>query len=315
MRGRCGSRLALLLIASLMTQTADAQQFGVSYLPRALCVTDPYGVPFHNWYGAPVAYNSYFSMSSNGTYSSGYNGATTGYFLGGVPAVASATTPEWIVQRTSVFPINSYYPGAQYPRTYPAPPPTWTPGFGKQQTPPNPQSSIQRETASPRTQDTHIQQVSGALPLLEKERSPDIAAGDSLFRESQYSAAYLCYLAAQREAGDHSEVYFRQAFTLIAMRKYSHAVAKLKRGLQVEPDALQHAATLDEVFGTEGNAADQAKKTEWLDQVSQWAKADARDLDRLFLMGVMLHCERDPRAEEFLNTAAKQARRNQPSSQ
>lgn len=340
---RCCLRFAplWLLIATLMTSAVEAQEFGANYLPRALCVTDPYGVSFHNWYGSPVAFNSYFSTPSNGAYSSGYNGATTGYYMGGVPAVASATTSEWIVQRTSVFPIGAYYPGALYPPLYPqsyplpAPPPPsiWAPRLGQKPAQQNARSTARREphphrAISPtisRKPDVVIQQVSGHLPasdLSQPDSSPpeegassDIATGDRMLREGNYSEAYLCYLAAQRDVGDHSEVYFRQAFALVAMRRYTHAVAKLKKGLQLAPEAIQQAASFDEVLkiDADDNAVSSDRrdmKTEWLAQVRRWVKADARDLDRTLLMGFLLHCDRDPQAAEFLNAATKQAKRN-----
>jgi tetratricopeptide (TPR) repeat protein len=231
-------------------------------------------------------------LSSNGSYSSGYNGATTGYFLGGVPAVASASTSEWTVQRTSVFPINSYYPAAQYPRPYP-PNPGWMPGFGNKQTPTKSQPTDQLQPADlqsaaieqahdarPRfdtsrqldtsiQSDQSIQPVSFAVALPLAEHSPDMAVGDRLFREGKYAEAYLCYLAAQRDIGQHSEIYLRQAFALVAMQKYSHAVAKLKRGFQVEPDAFDRIATFQEAFGADADHADfRAKKREWLEHVS-----------------------------------------------
>ena len=130
--------LALLVSFSLSAQTAEAQQFAFGAAPRALCVTDPYGAAFQTWYGSPVAYNSYFYSSLNSGYSSGNNATTNGYFWGGVPAVASATTPEWIVQRTSVFPINSYSPWSVDPGAYSAP---WAPRIGDQRLPRHSQSA------------------------------------------------------------------------------------------------------------------------------------------------------------------------------
>lgn len=327
MRRRCGPGLFLLLmLAGLMPQTAAAQPgmtepYAASYLPRALCVTDPYGVSFHNWYGSPVAYNSYFSTPSNGSYSSGYNGATTGYYMGGVPAVASATTSEWVVQRTSVFPISPYYlypPDALYPRSYP-PAPLWAPRLGKKSGTNNLRPTVKRGSPSRRPTESNsqnqsegIQQVSAVATVQREEPPSDIDAGDKLFREGEYTEAYLCYLTAQRDVGRHSEIYFRQAFALVAMQRYSHAVAKLKRAFQIDADALRQTTTLNDVLGVGHDGADsQAKKKDWLERVSNWAKADPRDLERQLLLGVMLHCDRDPRADEFLNAAAKLARRNE----
>ena len=97
-----------MLTVSLLVQTAEAQQFGGIYSPRALCVTDPYGTHFASWQGPPMAFNSYYYLPFGGQYSSGYSGTSTGYFGGGIPAVSSATTPEWVIQKTSVFPLDPY---------------------------------------------------------------------------------------------------------------------------------------------------------------------------------------------------------------
>ena len=152
----CWWRLALVLPFGLLVQTAEAQQFGMSYSPRALCVTDPYGIPFHSWYGSPIAYNSYFHMPSGGAYSSGYSGTTSGYFWGGIPAVASATTPEWVVQQTSVLPIGTYSPWTAYPGAYPAP---WRPNSGMKPARPNSQPTAQQDRMTSPARDTLIRQA------------------------------------------------------------------------------------------------------------------------------------------------------------
>ena len=157
-RWSCWS-LALLMSASLLAQTAKAQPFAFAGTPRTLCVTDPYGTSFHTWYGSPVAYNSYFYSSLNSSNGSSYNATTNGYFWGGVPTVASATTSEWIVQRTSVFPINAYPPWTVGTRTFAEP---WVPRIGSQR--PR-QHSLPTATASKATtssEDSPILPVAGA---------------------------------------------------------------------------------------------------------------------------------------------------------
>lgn len=290
--------LSLALSSGLLAQLAEAQQFVMSSSPRAMCITDPYGTPFHSWYGSPIAFNSYFYMPSGGAYSSGYSGATNGYFWGGIPAVASATTPEWVVQRTSVYPVGADYPRAAYLGACAAP---WRPNIGMKPTRPISQPTTLQDRIPFPMRDTLIRQISGSLPMPE-ERSPQIfAEGDCLLREGQTFKAYLRYLDAQRKVGNAGEVYFRQAFALVAMGRYSHAVAKAKRGLKVDPTFPQHGATLDEVFGVDRKD----QKKEYLQLVGLWADADTRNQDRLFLMGIMLHFDEDPRASDFFNAAWK----------
>jgi hypothetical protein len=94
---------------------------------------------------------------------------------------------------------------------------------------------------------------------------------------------------------------------LVAMGRYSHAVSKLKRGLQVDPKAAQTGQTLDEIYGVENVE----QKVDYLQRVADWTNAEVRDPDRLFLMGVMLHFDEDSRAGEFINAAWKLAGRGQ----
>ena len=159
----------------------------------------------------------------------------------------------------------------------------------------------------PPDDETVVRPVSGSSRA-GRERSQQLQAeGDRWLREGQNVKAYLRYLEAQREAEDRGEVYFRQAFVLVAMGRYSHAVSKLKRGLQVDPKYPQSGQTLDNVFGVENLE----QKVDSLQHVADWANADVRDPDRLFLVGAMLHFDEDSRAGEFLNAAGKLGGRGQ----
>lgn len=240
-------RLALLLTIGLSVQRADAQTV-LGGSPRAWCVTDPHGTPFCSWYGSPVAFNSYFYLSSNGASSSGYSTVNNGYYLGGVPAVASATTPEWMVQRTSVFPINSYYPWTTYSGTFAGP---WTSTNRSRSSPINTQTESPDYAISSNELDALARLASHSVPGADEQGKQLLDEGDRLLREGQHTKAYLRYLAAQREVGDRGEVYFRQALALVAMGRHSHAVAKLKRGLQAEPDSLRPGASLKSTFGVD----------------------------------------------------------------
>lgn len=321
-----------LLLAGVPVPSAEAQQFGGSCLPRPLSITDPYGTPFHSWYGSPVAFNSYVNPSFNGGINSGNVGVTNGYFGGGVPAVASATTPEWVVQRTSVFPIASYIPWAVSQRAIVAP---WISRTDKKQmsleSQPRPLTTfrteaqrdggrtreeilkaaeprfVQLEGIPPTPNDTMIRQVSIAWSASDERDQNDHAEGDRLFRDGQYGEAYRCYFNAQREVGDRCEVYFRQAYALVAMGRFSHAVAKLKRGLQVDPNYPRHGATLDEIFGVD----DSTRKAEFLEQVACWTNSNCRDPDRLFLLGVILYFDEDPRSLALFRSAWTLAGRGQ----
>jgi hypothetical protein len=164
------------------------------------------------------------------------------------------------------------------------------------------QHAQKRENIPPPPDDeTLVRTVSGSSRA-GKERSKQYQAeGDRWLRDGQHVKAYLRYLEAQREAEDRGEVYLRQAFALVAMGRYSHAASKLKRGLQVDPTLARKGDSLDEVFGVENLEL----KLEYLQRVADWANADVRDPDRLFLVGALLHFDDDSRAAEFLNAAGK----------
>ena len=167
--------LALLVSFSLSAQTAEAQQFAFGAAPRALCVTDPYGAAFQTWYGSPVAYNSYFYSSLNSGYASGYNATTNGYFWGGVPAVASATTSEWIVQRTSVFPVGAYSTWPVHPGAYGG---SWTPRIGSQRSLRHSPSKVSSNESVVPTDNSRVLHVSGSAETRSGRRRPQ-ASSDS----------------------------------------------------------------------------------------------------------------------------------------
>jgi hypothetical protein len=292
--------LALIGCWSFSTQPVEAGHwhFGVGYHARPYCVTDYYG-----WHAPLTGFDSSFFLSSGGYYRSSFS--TVRYSpWGWAPTVYPPIYPVYpgvVVQQTTV-PIDLTIvnpprdPAFARPRAVVADP------FQ-----PNVFDVVQQHAEKranippPPDEDTVIRPVSGSSRAGKVRSQQFQAEGDRWLREGQNVKAYLRYLEAQREAEDRGDVYFRQAFVLVAMGRYSHAVSKLKRGLQVDPSLAKHGQTLDEIYGVEN--VDQ--KVDYLQRVADWANADVRDPDRLFLMGVMLHFDEDARAGEFLNAAWK----------
>lgn len=314
--------ILLVLMVSLggMTPSAHAHnwQVGVNYYARPHCVSDYYG------WNAPVGgFGNGFYVSSGGYYSSGFSSfgyspwgwAPTVYpaypspFYSGVyPGVIY---PNVVVQQTATMPINLTIvntprdPNAARARAVVA-----NPALPR---PPNMLDIVQQHAERrenmplPPDDDTVVRAVSSSSRA-GRERSKQFQAeGDRWLREGQNVKAYLKYLEAQREAEDRGEVYFRQAFVLVAMGRYSHAVSKLKRGLQIDPKAAQGGQSLDQIYGV----ANVDHKVDYLQRVADWANADVRDPDRLFLMGVLLHFDDDARSGEFINAAWKIAGKGQ----
>lgn len=149
--------------------------------------------------------------------------------------------------------------------------------------------------------DKTIHQASGSWAPRDQRDQQGYVEGDRLFRQGRYGEAYQRYFDSQREIVDRGAVYFRQAYALIAMGRFSHAVAKLKRGLQVDPCYPRSGATLDEVFGLDGSN----RKAEFVEQVTGWTKRNSRDPDRLFLLGVILYFDEDPRSTALFHDAQK----------
>ncbi len=270
--------------------------YGPGYFVYPNCVTNWYGYPVGPVVGGGLVVGSggFYGGYSNYGYSN-YGYSSWSPFFG--PTVIRQTTvvpvsPTVIVTTPQPVAVRSTR------RVLPPPPP---------QDGVNMQDILQQHTERREGTPSEVDVASTVRPVSAssragKERSRQFQAeGDRLLHDGQFVKGYLRYLEAQREAEDRADVYFRQAFALVAMGRHSHAVMKMKRGLQVDSTWPKNAASLDAVYGVENVV----HKTEYLQRVADWANANVRDADRLFLMGVMLYCDEDPRAAEFLRSASK----------
>ena len=300
---RCYSVLGLLLmlVSVLCVSPAQANHrhhvtvyggiYGPGYFVHPHCVTGWYGPPVYPAVGVGV-------LAVPGGYYSGYS--SIGYsswspFFG--PTVIRQTT---VIPVSPTVVVTSPPPAPVRATRRMLPPPPQPGGANMQEVL---QLHAERYEGSPSEVDvaSTFRPVS-ASSRAGKDRSRQFQAeGDRLLRDGQFVKGYLRYLEAQREAEDRADVYIRQAFALVAMGRYSHAVMKLKRGLQVDSTWPKNAVSLDAVYGVENVV----HKTEYLQRVADWTDANVRDPDRLFLVGVMLYCDEDPRSTEFLRSASK----------
>jgi tetratricopeptide (TPR) repeat protein len=113
--------------------------------------------------------------------------------------------------------------------------------------------------------------------------------GDLQVRNLQFAMAARRYREALTAAEDRPEPYFRLAFAEAAIGDFSEAVRLYKLGLQLDPGWPDHGPTLNELMG-EGNLL---AKTQVKQRVADWTLENARDPDRLFLLGVLLHKDGD----------------------
>lgn len=273
---------------------AQVLPYGVHFHSRPLSVTDPYGVPFHTWIAPPIGYgtsiySTYGNFPSQSTLGAGFG-------WGGQPLVASATTSEWIVQRTSVFPLYPYVSWGIAPG-----PPGWWLGSM------NPASTIAQTGRSRRRRENAVElagfQSTNRLgdrtaeatrprrSLLATQRAQAWQDdGDRLLREEQVAKAYVRYLESQREAPDRAEIYFREAIALTALGRFAFAVTKFKRGIQLDPDWARSGLTLEELFGRDRHD----QRIETLRRATEWASADPDDPDRQLLIELLHHFDAEP---------------------
>lgn len=131
-----------------------------------------------------------------------------------------------------------------------------------------------------------------------------VIQGDTWFRKQNYLQAFARYKNAATEAPDLATPHFRMALTLAAQRKHESAVAEIKRGLALDRSWAVTGDSLDDLFGEDNQLA----KTSLIHTVAEWVKADIRDPERLFLLGVLLHFNDEAQeASTVLTTAAKLA--------
>lgn len=309
MRNGWMSVLVLATCLSLPAQPTQAGHlhFGMNYYAQPHCVSNYYGwnAP---WSG--YGYGSGFSVStggfSSGFYRSGFYGA--GYSPWGWAPTIYPVYPGLVVQQTTM-PIDLTIVNPSRDVVIARPRAVVVDPFQPKQR--NMLDVVQQHAERreniplPPDDATVVRTVSGSSRAGQERSKKFQAEGDRWLHEGQNVKAYLRYLEAQREAEDRGEVYFRQAFALVAMGRYSHAVSKLKRGLQVDPQSARTGQSLDAVYGVENVD----HKVDYLQRVADWTNADVRDPDRLFLMGVLLHFDEDSRAGEFFNAAGKLAGR------
>ncbi len=128
--------------------------------------------------------------------------------------------------------------------------------------------------------------------------------GDLQLRNLQFTTAVRRYTDAIAAAPDLAEPYFHLAVAEAARGDFRTAVLQLKYGLQLDPDWPSSGESLEELLGEQNLLA----KTQIKQRVVDWAQADVRDPDRLFLLGALLHIDNDAeRAQILFETAARLA--------
>ena len=126
------------------------------------------------------------------------------------------------------------------------------------------------------------------------------AVGDVYLRKQEYDKAATRYRSAVFFANDRAEAHIRLGYAQTASGQYSAAVASFKNALVLDANWPMKGESIGKVFGRENEIA----FTQILGNVTRWAKADIRDSNRLFLLGVLLHFSNQTEKSSLVFTAA-----------
>ena len=127
----------------------------------------------------------------------------------------------------------------------------------------------------------------------------DERSGDEAFRELNFRRALSFYQRAAAAAPTRGEPLYSAAFARIALGQFAAAGEDLRRAVALNPSLPVSGPTLRELFGPNHSIA----RTAALGGVAEYARADVRDVDRLFLLGATMHASGDDRAREIFEAA------------
>lgn len=129
--------------------------------------------------------------------------------------------------------------------------------------------------------------------------------GDHWVRQQQWAKAFSEFRKAVSLADDRGEAHFHMGMCLAAMGRHSAAVGYLKRAFYLQPELASNGPSLSMFFGAENDLV----RLGTIHKASDWVREDIRDPDRLFLLGCLLHFDRDPRSVEVLEAGLEMAGR------
>jgi hypothetical protein len=225
---------------------------------------------------------------------SGYRGHRQHYHDGGVYQTPVYQTP---VYQTPVF-QTPVYQTPVYVNTGPA---YWAPLAPVVVAPVISVMPVVQPTLPDPAEDSSKRPVKPSTPAARLRSLEHQANGDEQLRKQLWAQAYMRYRSAIEAAGDRGEAQFRQGFTHTVMQHYAPAIREFKRGLYLDRDLPLNGIRLAMLFGP----GSEALRTSVLHKVADWVKEDSKDADRLFLLGLLLHYEDDPRSREVLKAAQR----------
>ncbi len=156
-------------------------------------------------------------------------------------------------------------------------------------------------TESPSTSDRGSQPFATSSPVAIQLSREQQDAGDEQLRAGHWSQACLNYRNAVDAAEDRAEAHLRLGFAQTALCRFPLAVREFKVALALDPTVASSTERLDSVFGPNTVTARKSIQR----QISGWVREDLHNADRLFLLGLWLHCDDDTRAAEVLEAALR----------
>lgn len=153
---------------------------------------------------------------------------------------------------------------------------------------------------------THFPTITNPAPIIQPSTPKAVensfefqTQGDLQLQQLNYYAASERYRKAVDAARDRADPRYRLAVTLAARSRFAEAADQLKLAGQLDPTWPQHATSLTQLFGERNNF----EKTRVKQRVAEWTLQDARDPNRLLVLGALLYMDDDPNAKTLIDTA------------
>jgi len=153
---------------------------------------------------------------------------------------------------------------------------------------------------------THFPTITNPVPIIQPSTPKAVETsfefqtqGDLQLQQLNYMAASERYRKAIDTARDRADPRYRLAVSLAARSRFAEAADQLKLAGQLDPTWPQHATSLTQLFGERNTF----EKTRVKQRVAEWTLQDARDPNRLLVLGAILYMDDDPNAKTLIETA------------
>lgn len=127
--------------------------------------------------------------------------------------------------------------------------------------------------------------------------------GDERLRRQAWGLAAERYRRAVETADDNAANHIRLGVALAAQNQLELASREFRRAAFVDRQIARTAPRLTELLGPDSALV----RLSLMSRLTTWVEEDIRDPDRLWVLGVMLHLNEDPRATEILEAGYRLA--------